>query len=288
MACYSSFLIWDYRDPQNFRTISMAAGLVNNTMSMDIRNLQVCMDDVESLLGEDATDTYSLPCYTSKVDILGSREGSQPHCQQVDYLRSADKELPSKFLKPEHPLHHYIPPIPKPTLQVYDLARFSFMAENVIGRVRKRTAAQTPSCEHPWYPHSCPPPPTSPLLALSSTATLVMVPGSCGHLLVQSGVRTLVAKKTTTKRKPEGQWSRICSHIHCIVACPVPQGDRAGHREGSSGSLSGSGWDWAATEPQPSSWTSSGTQARWTYYTGAASTGQFNFSLVPKNLSDYW
>ena len=73
----------------------MATGLVSNTMSMDICNLQVRMDDVKSLLGEDATDTYSLQCYTSKVDILGSREGSRPHFQQVDNLRSADKGLPS-------------------------------------------------------------------------------------------------------------------------------------------------------------------------------------------------
>lgn len=47
----------------------MTAGLVSNTMSMDIRNLQVCMDDVKSLVGEEATDMYSLPCHTSKVDI---------------------------------------------------------------------------------------------------------------------------------------------------------------------------------------------------------------------------
>lgn len=62
-----------------------------NRMSMDIGNLKVCMDDVTSFLAEGAIETYSLPCYSSKIVILGSGERSGPHSHQVANLGSADK-----------------------------------------------------------------------------------------------------------------------------------------------------------------------------------------------------
>lgn len=62
-----------------------------NRRSIDIGNLQVCRDDIKSLLAEGATDTYSWLCYTTKIVILGSGEGSRPHFYQVDNLGCAEK-----------------------------------------------------------------------------------------------------------------------------------------------------------------------------------------------------
>lgn len=98
-------------------------------------------------------------------------------------LGRVDKGGGSKFLKPEE--YPSIAPL-SPTLQVYNVARFSFMVEDAIDRVRKRMPTSTAkSSQGNPAPFGLPTPNSNFTLAdPNSLATLVTVPDAHGPQVV--------------------------------------------------------------------------------------------------------
>lgn len=103
------------------------------------------------------------------------------------------KGRPGKFLEPEH--------TPHPVLQGDDLARFAFMAEDAIGKVRKRTAAQSHSQEQPRIPDPLDPrPPTPPSPSLPPPAQPLWSWCRARAATVLSKVRSPAAAKNITDK----------------------------------------------------------------------------------------
>lgn len=97
----------------------------------------------------------------------------------------------------------------QPALHGDNLTSFAFMAEDDIGRIRKRSADQPrgPGIPAPnfsvihLHPH--------PYCLTSPAKPLVQAPAAHDCRFIQGGVRSLAAVKNVTERKPAGQRGRL-------------------------------------------------------------------------------
>ena len=134
---------------QEFQDHFRVTGQVYNRMSMDTANLHLSVADLKKSLWRKRYNSPKL--YTSKVILGSGGRVSWPHLQQAANLGSADKGTTLEILRTWAPGPNI--PTPHPVLLGVDLVRFAFMVEKVIGRVRKKTAAQSQSQEQSRGPN---------------------------------------------------------------------------------------------------------------------------------------